>query len=119
MKREAVDHAWQDRDALILAMPSSRGGVYLIRANPLQGGGIEVTHACPATSRCWHQNIALETYRKWRWWEPAPEKVLYRSRAIVLNPGWDQIPVPGVLAPDLEAIIDGYAEQECNRKHIA
>ncbi len=95
-------------------MHSSKGGVYLVRVKPIKNNGIEIAHSCPATKGCWHQKYAIQAYKEWRWWEPAPEKVVCRKEVILLKPYWEQILVPGVITPELEAILDGFAKQ-----HIA
>lgn len=118
MAEKTVEAAWQDGDALILSMPSSREGVYLVRVQPMQGG-LKITHSCPATSRCWHQLMAAKMYMMWRWWDPVPEKLYLEKKTIILDPDWEQIPVPGTIPPELEAIVDVYASSGERQQYIA
>lgn len=108
-----IEIAWQHKDILYLAMPSSRGGLYLVKVAPA-AEGIEITHSCPAKGQCWHQKAALEAYTKYRWWEPEPEKVTFKNKVVLLDPHWEQIPVPGEIPPELEK----YMEAVLN-EHIA
>lgn len=114
MFRKEIESAWQHNDCLYLAMPSSKGGVYIVRVKPIKGG-VEITHACPAHKECWHQKLALQAYREWHWWKCEPEKVVYHREAILLKPYWEQIPVPGVIPPDLEVVLS----EILKNKHIA
>lgn len=109
---KTIESAWQYKDSLFVAMPSRRGGVYLARVSPTRNG-LEITHSCPAAGRCWHQQAAYEVYREWLWWEPIPEKVVCKNQVVLLDPNWEQIPVPGAWPPGLKEVLDDY------RKHIA
>jgi hypothetical protein len=109
---QVIERAWQHQDTLYLAMPSSKGGVYIVRVKPIRDG-IEIAHACPAQKECWHQKLALRAYREWCWWQDNPQKVILRRKPIILKDHWEQIPVPGTLPPELEEVLSKY------EKHIA
>lgn len=105
-----IDAAWAVKDSLVLSMPSSRGGQYLIGVTPVKGG-VVLTHQCPSKNHCWHEKTALESYKEWRWWEPAPENVTFQRRPITLSPEWEQIPVPGVIPSELEEALNHGIQQ--------
>lgn len=89
--------AWQAGDGLVLACPSTRGGYHLIGV-VLRANRLVVVHNCPAVQKgkkCWHIDVALATYREWRWWEPTPEDYEVVPRSLIMKPSWEQIPVPG------------------------
>lgn len=96
--------AWQDRDALILACPSSRGGYYLVRVE-IKNNRILVSHSCPAAvngHQCWHVASALETFREYNWWRSIDDlPVATRVNAVVFRHDWCQIPVPGTEAEEV------------------
>lgn len=96
-----IDAAWVVKDSLVLSMPSSKGGQYLIGISPVKEG-VVITHQCLAKTRCWHEKVALKAYKEWRWWEAPPEKIAFQRRAINLSPKWEQIPVPGMIPSELE-----------------
>jgi hypothetical protein len=95
MKRPvfAWDAGW---DVLVLACPSSRGGLYLVAARPA-GKALAVIHACPAAQvrrLCWHVTEAIRAYRAWRP-EAEFESLRVVTRWVRLDRRWRQIPVPG------------------------
>ncbi len=100
-----ITATFKDGTALICAIPSrSKNGVYLVRVEP-KGSFLLVAHICPAHrfgNRCSHVEEAVECYRNWRYWEPE-RKVKESRRHIVLQPHWEQIPVPSSMEEIIEA----------------
>ncbi|MDQ0338155.1 hypothetical protein J2S00_000939 [Caldalkalibacillus uzonensis] len=95
----------KDGKALICCIPSkTKNGVYLVRVEP-EGPFLVVSHFCPAyrfRNQCSHVEEAVQCYRNWRYWEPKRE-VIERRQRIILQPHWEQIPVPASMEEVIEA----------------
>ncbi|GGK22681.1 hypothetical protein GCM10010965_14480 [Caldalkalibacillus thermarum] len=91
-----ITATFKDGKALICVIPSkTKSGVYLVRVEP-QGENLVVSHLCPAKrfgNQCRHVQEAVECYRNWKYWEPE-RKIAERHQRIILQPHWEQIPVP-------------------------
>lgn len=96
-----------DGQALICALPSSKGGVYLVRVEP-QFNDLVITHECPAcrfgSKSCKHIQTAVELYYRWQWWEPQ-KPVHTVTRKIVLSPDWEQVQLSPSEAEQLRAVL--------------
>lgn len=92
-----ITAAFTDGIALICVIPSqSKNGVYLVRVET-RGDELIVTHRCPGhrfKNTCFHMYEALACYFDWRWWERT-KTVRTEHRTVILQPEWEQIPVPG------------------------
>ncbi|GGA56167.1 hypothetical protein GCM10007416_31680 [Kroppenstedtia guangzhouensis] len=92
-----ITAAFTDGIALICVIPSqSKNGTYLVRVET-HGNELIVTHHCPAyrfKHTCSHMYEAVASYCEWRWWE-RPKTVRTVCRTVILQPDWEQIPVPG------------------------
>lgn len=106
-----ITATFTDGVALICVIPSkSKNGVYLVKVEP-NGDELTVIHRCPAHrfhTMCSHVEKAVACYKQWRWWE-RPKTVRIESRAVILQPEWEQIPVPGSVQDTVLHVLTGDA----------
>lgn len=96
-------------DALICAIPSkTNNGIYLVEVKP-RGEHLFATHYCPANhfkNKCSHIQESIDCYFSWKWWDIRRE-IVHRSSQIILQPEWEQVPIPGSLESVLEDVLRG------------
>lgn len=104
-----IEAVFTDGDALICVIPSkSKNGVYLVKVLPDEDA-LTVTHSCPAHrfgNECSHIQTAVDCYREWRWWKK-PLSVRAEHKFVVLDPNWDQVPVPGGATDTILHVLGG------------
>lgn len=104
-----IDATFTDGDSLICVIPSkSQNGVHLVKVTPREDSLI-VTHTCPAHrfgNQCSHVQEAMDCYRQWRWWQK-PLPVYTEHKFVVLDPEWEQVPVPGGVTDTMLRVIEG------------
>lgn len=104
-----IEAAFTDGDALICVIPSkSQNGVYLVKVEPNKDN-LTVSHSCPAHrfgNECSHVQTAVDCYYTWRWWEK-PLPIETEHQFVVLDPEWNQVPVPGGITDTILHVIEG------------
>lgn len=104
-----IEAAFTDGVALICVIPSkSNNGVYLVKVSPSEED-LTIQHSCPAQKfgyECDHVKEAIKCFHAWQWWKkPLPVKV--KQKFVVLDPNWDQVPVPGEIMDTMLHVIEG------------
>ncbi len=92
--------AFRKGEVLYLAMPSSKGGYYIVAAAlNKKTNTLFIGHDCPAirhNKQCWHVKAAVEAFKEWRWWEVDENtKVVSIQKPLVLLPELELIELPG------------------------